>query len=335
MSVSSIWRLKSSNYLHLPVLLTYLICLQFFTSCSDHNDHKDIKNISENTAPWFGWNKYQIKPEDSLVRLGHDLIENTAYYFGPKGKTAAISNGMNCQNCHIQGGIVPWGNNFSAVIMSYPRFSYRSGKMMSIARRVNDCFERSLNGKAIDSSSREMQAIIAYMHWIGDDIPKGKKPLGSGIMSLPFLDRAADPIRGSKVYTNTCQRCHGNNGQGQANADGSAYVYPPLWGDHSYNTGAGLYRLSSFAGFIKTNMPFPESTYDHPKLTDEEACDVAAYVNSQPRPLNKYKNDFPDISKKFIDDPAGPYVDTFSETQHKFGPFKPIKDAMEKRSAGH
>jgi len=303
--------------------------LAFLASCGNNND-EEINNRPRPEAPWYGWNQYQIKPEDSLVRAGHDLIENTSYYFGPMGKIAAISNGMNCQNCHIQGGIIPWGNNFSAVIMSYPRFSYRSGKMMSISRRVNDCFERSLNGEAIDTAGHEMQAIIAYMHWIGDDIPKDKKPLGSGLMQLPFLDRAADPAKGSKVYINTCQRCHGANGQGQANADGSGYVYPPLWGENSYNTGAGLYRLSTFAGFIKPNMPLLEATYDHPLLTNEEAWDVAAYVNSQPRPLNKNKNDFPDISKKLIDDPNGPYADTFSEEQHKFGPFKPIKDAMAK-----
>jgi thiosulfate dehydrogenase len=294
------------------------------TSC---NNNDKIKKLPPET-PWYGWNKYQIKPEDSLVRLGHDLIENTSYYFGPKGKIAAISNGMNCQNCHIQGGIVPWGNNFSAVIISYPRFNARSGKTMSISRRVNDCFERSLNGTAIDTMSREMNAIIAYMHWIGDDIPKGKKPLGSGIMQLKYLDRAADPAKGEIVYTTTCQRCHGTDGQGQINGDASGYIYPPLWGENSYNTGAGMYRLSGFAGFVKNNMPFLEAQYDHPKLTDEEAWDVAAYVNSKPRPLIKNKNDYPDVSKKPIDAPVGPYADTFSEIQHKFGPFKPIINFM-------
>lgn len=297
-------------------------------SCNNNKD-EEIKNDSKPDALWYGWNKYQIKPEDTLTRFGHDLIENTSYYFGPKGKIAAISNGMNCQNCHIQSGIIPWGNNFSAVIATYPRFNYRSNSMLSISGRVNDCFERSLNGKAIDTASREMLAIIAYMHWIGDDIPKGKKPLGSGIMQLPFLERAADPVRGKKVYINICQRCHGANGQGQPNAGASGYIYPPLWGANSYNTGAGFYRISTFAGFVKNNMPFLEAAYNHPKLSNEEAWDVAAYVNSQPRPAIKNKNDFPDISKKPIDDPIGPYVDTFTEEQHKFGPFKPIKDAMQ------
>ena len=304
--------------------------IAILSSCNNDNAYT-IRNINVKSL-WYGWNKYQIKPEDTLVRLGHDLIENTSYYFGPKGKIASISNGMNCQNCHIDAGIIPWGNNFSAVIISYPRFGYRSNAIMSISRRVNDCFERSLNGKAIDTNSHEMKAIIAYMHWLGDDVPKGQKPRGSGIMNIPLLDRAADPIAGNKVYVNNCRRCHGDNGQGMLNVDSSGYTYPPLWGPHSYNEGAGLYRLGSFAGFVKNNMPFKEANFQHPVLTNEEAWDVAAYVNSQPHPLNKSKNDFPDVSKKTFDEPHGPYADTFSEEQHKFGPFKPIIDAHKKES---
>ncbi len=296
-------------------------------SCITNSD-KELLNDSISPALWYGWNKYQIKPEDSLVRLGLNLIDSTSYYFGPKGKIAAITNGMNCQNCHMQGGIVPWGNNFSAAVMSYPSFSTRNGKMQSISERINGCFERSLNGSRIDTTSREMQAIIAYMHWIGDDIPAGKKPLGSGIMKLPYLNRAADTIKGKIVFVNNCQRCHGKNGEGQLNENASGFIYPPLWGEHSYNTGAGFYRISNVAGFVKNNMPFDEATYQHPKLTDEEAWDVAAFINSQPRPILKGKNDYPDISKKPIDDPFGPYADTFTELQHKYGPFEPIEQAI-------
>jgi thiosulfate dehydrogenase len=308
--------------------LLFATCISAIVISSCTHTEEEKKDMA-GQSPWYGWNKYQIKPEDSLVRLGHDLVENTAWYFGPKGKIAAISNGMNCQNCHINSGIVPWGNNFSAVIMSYPRFSYRSGKMMSVSRRINDCFERSLNGLAIDTNSREMQAIIAYIHWIGDDIPKNNKPVGSGIMQLSFLNRTADTLNGKKVYINTCQRCHGYHGQGQLNSNGIGYIYPPLWGESSYNAGAGLHRLSTFAGFVKNNMPFPEATFEHPTLTNEEAWDVAAFVNSQPRPPNKNKNDYPDVSKKPIDEPTGPYSDTFSEQQHKFGPFQLIKSSAD------
>ena len=175
------------------IIIIVVVVTIFFTTLLPSCNINPGKEIMKDSIPetlWYGWNKYQIKPEDSLVRLGYELIDSTSYFFGPKGKIAATTNGMNCQNCHVQGGIVPWGNNFSAVVMSYPRFNNRSGKIMSISRRVNDCFERSLNGIAIDTNSREMQAIIAYMHWIGDDIPVGKKPLGSGIMKLKYLNRA-------------------------------------------------------------------------------------------------------------------------------------------------
>lgn len=277
---------------------------------------------------WWGWNKYQI-PLDSdsgkLILYGHDLIENTSYYLGPKGTVAQISNGMNCQNCHLDGGILPYANNFGKVYATYPQYRARNNGMQSIYDRINDCFERSLNGEKMDSSTREMQAIFAYMKWLGDDVPKGAKPAGTTLPKLPYLTRAADPNRGRLVYMANCQSCHGVKGDGQLNNDKTGYNYPPLWGDHSYNDGAGFYRLSSFAAFVKNNMPFG-TNYEKPKLTDEEAWDVAAFVNSQPRPHKDQSGDWKSIAKKPIDFPYGPYADTFSEQQHKFGPFLAINN---------
>jgi len=68
------------------------------------------------------------------------------------------------------------------------------------------------------------------------------------------------------------------------------------------------------------------ASYTNPQLSDEEAWDVAAYVNSQPRPKKTFTHDWPDISKKPIDHPFGPYSDDFSELQHKYGPFGVIKE---------
>lgn len=262
--------------------------------------------------------------ERELVIYGEDIIANTARYFGPHGSVAAITNGMNCQNCHLNTGKKTWGNNYSAVYSTYPKFRDRSGSMESIYKRVGDCFERSLNGTAPDSNSREYQAIYAYIKWLGKDVKKGERPVGSGISKLNYLDRAADPVKGKAVYTAQCQSCHGANGEGQLSLNGVSYEYPPLWGEHSYNDGAGLFRLSNFAGYVKSNMPFKQATHDNPKLTTEEAWDVAAFVNSQPRPKKDLSKDWPDISKKPFDHPFGPYADEFSESQHKYGPYKPI-----------
>ncbi|MGZ8510660.1 MAG: c-type cytochrome [Chitinophagaceae bacterium] len=262
--------------------------------------------------------------EREMVIYGEDLIANTSRYFGPHGSVAALTNGMNCQNCHLNAGRKNWGNNYSTVFSSYPKFRERSGSIETIYKRVSDCFERSLNGVAPDSTSKEYRAIFAYIKWVGQDVKKGEKPIGSGIEKLPFMERAADPIKGKEVYTVQCQSCHGKNGEGLLSLNQVSYEYPPLWGEHSYNNGAGLFRLSNFAGYIKSNMPFKLSTHNSPVLTNEQAWDVAAYVNSQPRPQKDLSKDWPDISKKPFDHPFGPYTDGFNEAQHKFGPYAPI-----------
>jgi thiosulfate dehydrogenase len=269
------------------------------------------------------------EPNAKEILYGKELIAHTSKYLGPKGSVLKISNGMNCQNCHLSAGTKPFGNNYLAVAPTYPKFRERSGTIENVYKRVNDCVERSLNGKALDTNSREMNAIAAYIGWLGKNLPKGKKPKGSGIKDLAYLDRAADREKGKNVYLLRCKTCHGENGQGKLSADGLNYQYPPLWGDHSYNIGAGLYRISRFAGYVKYNMP-NGATYDNPVLSDEEAWDVAAFVNSQPRPNKDLKADWPKISGKPVDHPFGPYADGFNETQHKYGPFGPVADARKK-----
>lgn len=261
--------------------------------------------------------------EGELILYGRDLIAHTADYLGPKGSVAKISNGMNCQNCHLDAGTRIMGNNYAAVFSTYPKFRARSGSRESVVKRISDCFERSLNGTKPDSSSREMKAMVAYMRWLGQDVPKGVVPPGTGLAKLPYLDRPADSKKGGVVYKAKCQVCHGPHGEGVKPAGAASYVYPPLWGEHSYNDGAGLYRLSSFAGYVKNNMPFG-ATYQNPQLTDEEAWDLAAFVNSRPHPHKDQSRDWTDISQKPIDYPFGPYTDKFSTQQHKFGPFQPI-----------
>ncbi|MBO9727099.1 MAG: c-type cytochrome [Chitinophaga sp.] len=262
-------------------------------------------------------------PDGSMIRYGRELVAHTALYLGPKGRVAAISNGMNCQNCHLNGGTKCWGNNYGGTASTYPKFRERSGTIESITKRVNDCLIRSLNGRPLDSNSREMRAIVVYIQWLGKDVPKGYKPPGSGIEEIAYLERRADTTKGKQVYMQICSKCHGVNGTGKISADDITYEYPPLWGENSYNTGAGLYRLSRFAGYVKDNMPFG-ADYTKPQLTDEEAWDVAAFVNSQPRPVKSFPEDWPVISTKPVDHPFGPFSDTFSEQQHKYGPFGPI-----------
>lgn len=267
-------------------------------------------------------------PDKDMILYGKDIIAHTADYFGPKGKVFnAHTNGMNCQNCHLDAGTKIFGNNYFAVASTYPKFRARSGTTENIYKRVNDCFERSLNGKAIDTASKEMQGIVAYIKWLGKDVPKGVVPAGSGLKGIAFLDRAADPEKGKNFYSQKCANCHQENGFGLLNEDKTSYIYPPLWGEHSYNDGAGLFRMSNFAKYIKYNMPLGVN-HTTPILTDEEVWDIAAFVNSQPRPHKDIKKDWPKIEAKPFDHPFGPYADGFSEKQHKYGPYQPIKDKI-------
>lgn len=274
----------------------------------------------------------QDKNKKELALYGKELIANTAAYLGPNGSVHPIGNGMNCQNCHLEAGTAVYGNNYGSVFANYPKFRARSGTVENIYKRVNDCFERSLNGKALDTNSREMQAIKTYIEHIGSMVPKGQKAIGSGFKEIAFLQRAADPIKGKLVYNNKCSSCHQANGQGVINNTQTAYTYPPLWGKSSYNDGAGLYRISNFAKYVKYNMP-QGTTHENPQLTDEEAWDVAAFVNNQDRPHIAVPKDWPDISKKPIDHPFGPYQDPFTEKQHKFGPYPAIQEFYKKLSA--
>ena len=266
------------------------------------------------------------------IEYGQELIAHTAKYLGPRGSVLQISNGMNCQNCHLQAGTAVFGNNYGSVASLYPKFRARSGSIENTYKRVNDCFERSLNGKAIDSVGKEMQAIVAYINFLGTNVEKGKKAEGSGLKDIAFLDRAADPAKGMIVYTAKCQSCHQANGEGFFNNERTEYIFPPLWGKNSFNDGAGLYRLSNFAKYVKYNMP-QGVTHENPQLSDEEAWDVGAYITSQQRPHINVLNDWPDKAKKPFDHPFGPYDDSFSEKQHKLGPFKAIVEAQIKKEA--
>jgi thiosulfate dehydrogenase len=301
--------------------------MSIFGEFGKRNSELPIPSLSRWQAPDI--NTIPANMEGDAIRYGRALITNTSEYLGPNGKVMAISNGMNCQNCHLEAGTKYLGNNFSAVASTYPKFRARSGSIETIEKRVNDCIERSLNGQALKNDSREMKAMVAYIKWVGSEVPIGQTPSGAGLMDLPYLDIAADPTKGKLIYDAKCSVCHGKSGEGMKTTDNLSWTNPPLWGVNSYNTGAGLYRLSRLAGYVKVNMPFGANA-DNTQVTDEEAWHVAAFINSMDRPVKDISRDWPDISAKPVDHPFGPFADDFTEKQHKYGPFKPIL-ALRKR----
>ena len=153
--------------------------------------------------------------------------------------------------------------------------------MVTLEERINDCFQRSLNGHAIERSSSAMTDLVSYMWFISRGVPVDGKIAGQGMKEI--VGAAGDTLRGQRIFAGTCTVCHGMNGEGTLAA-------PPLWGPGSFNIGAAMARRGPFASFIRSNMPF-----DRPgTLTDQQAMDIAAYLSTKPRPDFRGKeNDWP------------------------------------------
>ena len=269
------------------------------------------------------------------VRYGQELMYNTAYYIGPAGVSGRwLGNKMNCTNCHQNGGTKLYSFNLIASHANYPQYRAREGKVLTLAERVNNCVMRPHNGKPLPLDGKEMIAFLSYLKWInGFAPPAGSSFKGEKNLEVAFPTVAADPDRGRAVYTDNCARCHGANGEGQLRYDKVTYVYPPLWGPAAYQPGSSMHRVIKAAQWIKANMPYDKATAVKPFLTDQEALDVAAFVNDDRRHTRPTVTsfDYPHPEEKSIDYDHAPFADSFSERQHKFGPWLPIVAEWKKK----
>ncbi|HEU4698856.1 MAG TPA: c-type cytochrome [Gemmatimonadales bacterium] len=205
----------------------------------------------------------------AAIRRGRAMLVATR-----ESLPAFARSGLQCVSCHPAAGTTPNAMPWVGVYARFPQYRSRSGTVQVIEDRVNDCFLRSLNGRALPPASREMRDIVAYFAFLSQGVPVGARVEGQGLPTLAAAARSSgDTTRGAALFAAECARCHGDRGQGSA-------VAPPLWGARSFNVGAGMARLRTAAAFIRHNMP-----RDRPgTLTDAEAVDVAAYVVSRPRP---------------------------------------------------
>lgn len=286
---------------------------------------KDWKAPDESTIPNNKFGDY--------VRYGKELIVHTYKYIGPEvanPKMRYAGNNLACASCHQEAGTKKWGAPFMATYPNFPQYRNRDDDIGTLEERINGCMQRSMNGKPLPVNSKEMKAMVTYMYWLSQGIPVGAKVEGAEFPQVNrkmIMTQAADPVKGEAVYKQHCASCHGENGQGVKNpGKANGYQFPPLWGPDSYNTGAGMYRVIRAADWIKANMPLGAS-YKNPILTDEEAYNVAAYINhyDKPRPKKEGREkDFPDVRVKVPDSDIGPYYDNKTRAQHKFGPYEGI-----------
>lgn len=308
------------------LLIMLPLLLHFNVGKTEAKEPKEAAKAGALTAIAAG---FEIPPfddteEGKLAEYGHKLITETYALIGPGTQKAITGNKLACASCHLDGGTKPFAAPYIGLTGVFPLYIGREDKIESLEERINGCFERSMNGKAVDVNSKEMRAIMSYIKHLSMNVPIGTRLEGQGFVSFKAPDREADLNKGAALYKNTCATCHGPDGGGLKGTKGNregGYIYPPLWGEDSYNDGAGMARLLTAARFIKGNMPLGV-THDAPLLSDEDAFDVAAYINSHARAVKANKeSDYPNLAKKPADCPYPPYNDDIPQKQHKLGPF--------------
>jgi thiosulfate dehydrogenase len=276
-------------------------------------------------------------PPAATVEYGRRLLRETAALMGPDQPDPAMrytGSHIACSSCHLESGAKPGTLSLVQTASRYPRPSPRDGGVGDLRDRINGCMLRSMNGRALPRDSVEMIAMEAYIDQLGRQYAATGESQRAATEQAAFVEppRAADPEAGKIVYGERCAVCHGTDGQGlHATAEPSdGYVFPALWGMDTYNDGAGMHRVLTAAAFIKARMPLGQAD-----LTDDQAFDVAAYINSHPRAMmSGLDRDYADRATKPVDSPYGPYADPFPQQQHKYGPFKEIRDwyAAQKRA---
>lgn len=218
-----------------------------------------------------------------LIAYGYELITRTFATIGPEVEDRALrfaGNNLTCQNCHLDAGTNRHAMPLVGVFRTYPKYSTRDRRVISLGERLDECMERSMNGRPLPADSREMKGLLAFLRYVG---AAPAAPAPPAPESPPL---APDTHRGAAVFVTVCAACHQENGLGKRAGsvnDAGGYVFPPLWGPDSFNDGAGMDHYGRIVGFVRRNMPRGVDPL-HPQLTLQQAWDVSAYVIAQPRP---------------------------------------------------
>lgn len=240
-------------------------------------------------------------PFGDMVRLGREIFVNT----GVAAKEY-VGNGLRCSNCHLDAGRLANSAPLWGAYVAYPAYRAKNGHVNTLGERLQGCFKYSMNGKAPPLDAKEMVALETYAFWMAKGAPTGEKLPGAGYPKKGFKPpQPPDFARGEQVFKQHCALCHSDDGQGKQVA--GRYVFPPLWGPDSFNWGAGMGQLDNAAAFIKANMPLSQGG----TLTDQDAWDVAMYMDAHERPQDpRYKGDLAATRKAYHDTPMSLYGTT-------------------------
>ncbi|MCW8928629.1 MAG: c-type cytochrome [Gammaproteobacteria bacterium] len=279
---------------YLFITLTFFSSLAFseaFHDLYEVDPGEMIKGNGEHKLPQ--WKNVKKGEVSDSVKHGYSIFMNG----GQLKPTGVVNNGMSCTNCHLSAGRLAHAAPMWAAEPAYPAYRKKNKKINTFEDRIQGCFLYSMNakdGKPPLLDSKEILDLTAYSQWLTGNIPKNKSIPGRGFVKLEKPEHSPEYQRGEIVYNKQCALCHNVDGSGRQVAE--RYVFPPLWGKDSFNWGAGMHRVNTAASFIKANMPLGMGN----SLTDQEAWDVAFFINSHERPQDpRFKNDLDKTKKEF------------------------------------
>lgn len=278
--------LKQKKFLFLLATMLLLI-----VGCAANDGANDTENNKDNngnngeeaaTGEHIAPKMEDLDPDDpktETIQYGEELFNET--------NTVAsdyVGNELSCQSCHADGGYSQ-SSTMVGVTADYPQYRPREGITFTLEDRINGCMVRSMNGKMFPSDSEEMRGMVAYLTYLSEGVEIGQERPWAVVNMMEEVPEP-DVVSGEELYeSKNCLTCHGDNGEGTGANSG-----PALWGEKSFNDGAGMGRLTKMAGYLQNNMPIGDE-YD---LSDQEAADLAAFILMQDRPeWQGHDDDFP------------------------------------------
>ena len=80
-------------------------------------------------------------PVGAAVRYGKKVLTETQTY-----ARTYVGNGLNCSSCHLDAGRRAYASPWVGLWGVFPEYRSRNSQINSLQERINDCFERSMNG---------------------------------------------------------------------------------------------------------------------------------------------------------------------------------------------
>ena len=261
-------------------------------------DGKIVEPDCDEMGAWFNCRK--IKDAPANVRRGYRYIHHTSKTLGPDGNkkfpdgTPYATTTTACSSCHFTGGHVPFGTPMYQSPAKYAPMPYFRplNYNRDLEDSIIDCFRNCMNtDQTLTKNDPVMRDMVAYIEWLADGVTDPNMQ-GPGWVNLPGIrlpsvapdvaDMFANSEVGETLYEEECASCHNEDGpgRGEYRRGENRPRVPALWGPDGYTRGAAFYNSQNLAGYVKQHMPLGDPL----TLSAQDALDIAAYINDQPRP---------------------------------------------------